>query len=118
MKRRVDAVAPTREAIEQSDPEVTAQPEIALVPGKAAEPGHDQQQHGIDQTLRRGKPGKNDYRLAFEEGPDKDDEVETRAVLRNELIEVHWRVFLGQPRCSGRPAADGAALSWPAGGIC
>src|SRR6266851_4266907 len=112
----IDAVAPAREAIEQFDSELAAEPEIELVAGKAAKPRRAQQQERIHQALGYGEPGEDDDGLAFEKGPEKDDAVKTRAVLRNELVDIniHRRLFLTPSPCSGRPAVDGAAPSRPA----
>jgi hypothetical protein len=66
MERGIDPVPPAREPVEQPNPKPSAKPEIALVAAEAAEPCCRQQQQGIDQTLRRREPGKQDHGLAFE----------------------------------------------------
>src|SRR5438477_1376449 len=86
-------MAPARETIEQPHAEIAAQPEIGLVAGEAAEPGGDEQQEGIDNALRRREPGEQHDGLAFEEGPGEDDCVETSAVMSNELVNIHARIF-------------------------
>jgi len=43
-------------------------PEIELVPGKAAEARRAEQQQRIDQTLGGGEPGEDDDGLAFQKG--------------------------------------------------
>src|SRR6266567_7875068 len=117
-QRAIDAVAPAWETIEQPYPETAGDPEIGLIAGKAAEPRRGQQRQRIDQTLSRSEPGEDDDRLAFKKGPEKDDAVETRAIMRNELIDIHRRLFLSPSPCSGRPAVDGAAPSRPARQAC
>src|SRR3954452_2073415 len=86
-------MSPARETIEQPHAEIAAEPEIGLVPGEAAEPGGDKQQEGIDDALRRREPGEQDDSLAFEKGPGKDDRVEAGAVMSNELVDIHGRIF-------------------------
>ncbi len=90
MQRDIDAVAPARKAVEQPDAELAAEPEIELIPGKAAEPGGDQQQQRIDEALRRGKAGEQNDGFAFQKGPGEDDGIEAGAVMGNELVDIHF----------------------------
>ena len=86
-------MTPAREAVEQAHAKIATQPEIALVTGEAAQPGGEKQQHRIDKALGRGEAGKQHDRLALEEGPGKDDGVETGAVMSDELIDIHGLFF-------------------------
>ena len=52
---------------------MAAEPEIALIAKIAAEPGHDQQQQRVEQTLRRHEGGEQHDRLALDECPTEDD---------------------------------------------
>ena len=58
----------------QPDAVFPAQPEIALIAEIAAEPGRDQQQPRVEQTLRRRERGEQHDRLALEECPDENKE--------------------------------------------
>src|SRR5205085_1269607 len=103
-QRGFDPVTPARVAVEQPHAKIAAEPEIALVAGEAAQPSGEKQQHRIDKALSRGETGKQDDRLALEEGPGKDDGVETGAVMSNELIDIHGLFFWARP--TARSAAQ------------
>src|SRR6185369_10282951 len=91
-ERVLDAGAPARKTVQQTHAIIPAQPEIALIAEIAAEPGADQQQQRVEQTLRRREPGEQHDRLALEECPDKNKEIKIHAVIGNEL-EIHCRLL-------------------------
>src|SRR5713101_6588770 len=92
-QRGFDAVAPTRKPLQNPHSGVTADPEGGLIPGKASEPARRQQQERLEQTLRRGKAGKQDECLALEKGPAKRDQIKAGAVFSDELLNVHSQLF-------------------------
>src|SRR5262249_54605182 len=95
-----DTVAPFREAIEQAQSEIPTDPEIGLIAGKAAEPRRREQQHGIEQTLGRGKSGKQNESFTFEEGPHEGNQIKAGTVLSDQPADVHSRPV---PDLSCRP---------------
>src|ERR1700730_5024892 len=66
-QRRVDPRAPHRPTRQQPQAEIAADPEIALVAGKASEPGGKQQQRRVQETLCRGEAGDENEGLTLNE---------------------------------------------------
>src|ERR1051326_4196087 len=97
VQRRIDPVPPPRETVEQANPELAAQPEIALIAREAPEPSSYEEQKRIDQPLRRGEAGKQDNGLAFEKRPNEGDRVEAGPVIGNKLIDIHPGPFPPPP---------------------
>ena len=88
-QRRFHAIPPSWKSVQYPGPEMPTNPKINLITGEAAEPSSHEQQNRVEQTLRRRKTGKQDDRLAFEEGPDERDQIGICAVFSDQLINVH-----------------------------
>src|SRR5690348_1521766 len=100
-QRTVDALAPMWLSRQHAQAEASADPEIALVAGKTAEPGGDHEQRRIQQAFRRRERREQHERLAFEERPYEGDRIGPRAVRGDEVLNVHARCVSSGPRPKG-----------------
>src|SRR5216683_1679796 len=66
-QRRIDPCAPGRPARQQPQPEIAANPEIALVAGKASEPRGKHQERRVQKTLCRREAGDENEGLPLNE---------------------------------------------------
>src|SRR6185437_12089458 len=65
--------------------------EVKLIAREAAEPGADQEDERVEQALRREGGGEDDEGFAFDEGPQKGNEIEPPAMRDDHVADVELR---------------------------
>src|SRR3546814_7625319 len=104
----VDAALQLGEPLQQAMAEAAPDQEVKLVAGKAADPGGSDQPVQAECALAGCRAGKNHECLAFEESPEKRDDVKPVVVVGDQVIDVdlHGAAALNSTRVrSGRQAA-------------